>query len=52
MHGGKISEAKMAIKTLFRKQRVDEVLDDLTATAQGSCEPEVGRPYISPMLTG
>uniref|UniRef100_A0A5B7CCR4 Putative hexose transporter n=1 Tax=Davidia involucrata TaxID=16924 RepID=A0A5B7CCR4_DAVIN len=39
---GKISQAEVAIKTLFGKERVAEVMNDLNAAAQGSSEPEAG----------
>ncbi|KAM1132603.1 hypothetical protein FF1_046978 [Malus domestica] len=39
---GKFSEAEKAIKTLFGKERVTEVMDDLRSAAQGSVEPEAG----------
>ncbi|BBG99544.1 plastidic GLC translocator [Prunus dulcis] len=37
---GKISEAEKAIKTLYGKERVSEVMHDLTSATQGSVEPE------------
>ncbi|PSR87828.1 Plastidic glucose transporter like [Actinidia chinensis var. chinensis] len=39
---GKISQAEMAIKTLFGKERVAVVMNDLNASSQGSSEPEAG----------
>ncbi|KAJ0099576.1 hypothetical protein Patl1_21433 [Pistacia atlantica] len=39
---GKISEAEKAIKTLYGKERVGEVMHDLTTAGQGSAEPEAG----------
>lgn len=39
---GKISEAEQATKTLFGKERVAEVMQDLRAASQGSAEPEAG----------
>ncbi|KAH0983481.1 hypothetical protein GBA52_010658 [Prunus armeniaca] len=39
---GKISEAEKAIKTLYGKERVSEVMHDLTSATQGSVEPEAG----------
>ncbi|XP_065848331.1 plastidic glucose transporter 4 [Euphorbia lathyris] len=39
---GKISEAEKAIKTLYGKERVYEVMQDLAAGGQGSGEPEAG----------
>ncbi|KAB2612474.1 plastidic glucose transporter 4 [Pyrus ussuriensis x Pyrus communis] len=39
---GKFSEAEKAIKTLFGKERVTEVMDDLRSATQGSVEPEAG----------
>ncbi|KAA8547789.1 hypothetical protein F0562_004218 [Nyssa sinensis] len=39
---GKISQAEVAIKTLFGKERVPEVMNDLNAAAQGSSEQEAG----------
>ncbi|KAL6994008.1 hypothetical protein U1Q18_012117 [Sarracenia purpurea var. burkii] len=39
---GKIPQAEMAIKTLFGKERVAEVMNDLSAASQGSSEPEAG----------
>ncbi|KAF5457468.1 hypothetical protein F2P56_021568 [Juglans regia] len=39
---GKILEAEKSIKTLFGKERVAEVMHDLTAAGQGSTEPEAG----------
>lgn len=39
---GKISEAEVAIKRLFGKERVAEVMNDLNAASQGSTEPEAG----------
>ncbi|CAL9012691.1 unnamed protein product [Prunus brigantina] len=39
---GKISEAEKAIKTLYGKERVSEVMYDLTSATQGSVEPEAG----------
>lgn len=42
MQQGKIAEAEKSIRTLFGKERVAEVMHDLTAAAQGSTEPEAG----------
>ncbi|KAM1078366.1 hypothetical protein ACFX19_026046 [Malus domestica] len=39
---GKISEAEKAIKTLFGKERVTEVMHDLRSATSGSAEPEAG----------
>jgi len=39
---GKISEAEKAIKTLYGKEIVASVMQDLTAGSQGSSEPEAG----------
>ncbi|THG19734.1 hypothetical protein TEA_028286 [Camellia sinensis var. sinensis] len=39
---GKISQAEMSIKTLFGKEKVAEVMNDLSAASQGSSEPEAG----------
>ncbi|KAF5479914.1 hypothetical protein F2P56_000697 [Juglans regia] len=39
---GKIPEAEKSIKTLFGKERVAEVMQDLRAAGQGSVEPEAG----------
>nr|XP_042970192.1 plastidic glucose transporter 4-like isoform X1 [Carya illinoinensis]XP_042970193.1 plastidic glucose transporter 4-like isoform X1 [Carya illinoinensis]KAG2715010.1 hypothetical protein I3760_03G056400 [Carya illinoinensis]KAG2715011.1 hypothetical protein I3760_03G056400 [Carya illinoinensis]KAG2715012.1 hypothetical protein I3760_03G056400 [Carya illinoinensis]KAG6659824.1 hypothetical protein CIPAW_03G063000 [Carya illinoinensis]KAG6659825.1 hypothetical protein CIPAW_03G063000 [Carya len=39
---GKIPEAEKTIKTLFGKERVAEVMQDLRAAGQGSVEPEAG----------
>ncbi|KAL5538829.1 hypothetical protein UlMin_042758, partial [Ulmus minor] len=39
---GKIPEAEKAIKTLFGKERVHEVMHDLTTAGQGSAESEAG----------
>ncbi|XP_028117563.1 plastidic glucose transporter 4-like [Camellia sinensis] len=39
---GKISQAEMSIKTLFGKEKVTEVMNDLSAASQGSSEPEAG----------
>ncbi|KAG5535330.1 hypothetical protein RHGRI_023188 [Rhododendron griersonianum] len=39
---GKIPEAEMAIKRLFGKERVAEVMNDFSAASQGSSEPEAG----------
>ncbi|GAB4832324.1 hypothetical protein Ancab_006338 [Ancistrocladus abbreviatus] len=39
---GKISEAEKAITTLFGKERVPEVMQDLRAAAQSSSEQEAG----------
>ncbi|KAL5809903.1 hypothetical protein ACOSQ3_026604 [Xanthoceras sorbifolium] len=39
---GKISEAEKAIRTLYGKERVAEVMHDLTTAGQGSAEPEAG----------
>lgn len=42
MQQGKIPEAEKSIKTLFGKERVAEVMQDLRAAGQGSVEPEAG----------
>ncbi|CAA0402925.1 Plastidic glucose transporter 4 [Arabidopsis thaliana] len=39
---GKVSEAEKAIKTLYGKERVVELVRDLSASGQGSSEPEAG----------
>ncbi|XP_030952608.1 plastidic glucose transporter 4-like [Quercus lobata] len=39
---GKIAEAEKSIRTLFGKERVAEVMHDLTTATQGSTEPEAG----------
>ncbi|XP_074376211.1 plastidic glucose transporter 4-like isoform X2 [Apium graveolens] len=39
---GKISEAELAVKRLYGKERVTEVMYNLTAGSQGSSEPEAG----------
>lgn len=39
---GKLPEAERAIKTLYGKDRVAEVIQDFTAASQGSVEPEAG----------
>ncbi|XP_062150609.1 plastidic glucose transporter 4 [Alnus glutinosa] len=39
---GKIGEAEKSIRTLFGKERVAEVMLDLTTAGQGSAEPEAG----------
>ncbi|KAI8534437.1 hypothetical protein RHMOL_Rhmol10G0089600 [Rhododendron molle] len=39
---GKVSQAEMAIKTLFGKERVAEVMNDFNAASQGSSEQEAG----------
>lgn len=39
---GKISEAEKSIQTLYGKERVTEVMRDLTNAGQGSAEPEAG----------
>ncbi|KAB2611879.1 plastidic glucose transporter 4-like [Pyrus ussuriensis x Pyrus communis] len=39
---GKFSEAEKAIKTLFGKERVTEVMHDLRSATSGSAEPEAG----------
>ncbi|XP_052196645.1 plastidic glucose transporter 4 isoform X2 [Diospyros lotus] len=39
---GKLSQAEMAIKTLFGKERVPEVMNDLNAANHGSSELEAG----------
>lgn len=39
---GKFSDAEKSIKTLYGKERVTDVMQDLTATTQGSVEPEAG----------
>ena len=42
MQQGKIAEAEKSIRTLFGKERVAEVMHDLTTATQGSTEPEAG----------
>ena len=42
MQQGKLPEAERAIKTLYGKERVAEVIQDFTAASQGSVEPEAG----------
>lgn len=37
-----MAEAEKAVKTLYGKERVAEVMGDLTTTGQGSTEPEAG----------
>ncbi|KAJ4973405.1 hypothetical protein NE237_006579 [Protea cynaroides] len=39
---GKFSQAETAIKTLYGKERVAEIMHDLRASAQGSTEQEAG----------
>lgn len=39
---GKISQAEKAIKTLYGKERVAEIMHDFAAAKQGSSEPEAG----------
>jgi hypothetical protein len=39
---GKFSEAEKSIKTLNGKERVADVMTDLTVGSQGSAEPEAG----------
>ncbi|KAJ6766364.1 MAJOR FACILITATOR SUGAR TRANSPORTER MAJOR FACILITATOR SUPERFAMILY-RELATED [Salix purpurea] len=39
---GKFSEAEKSIKTLYGKERVADVMTDLTVASQGSAEPEAG----------
>ncbi|CAL1390680.1 unnamed protein product [Linum trigynum] len=39
---GKVPEAEKAIQTLYGKERVSEVMQDLSASSQGSSEPEAG----------
>ncbi|XP_010492496.1 PREDICTED: plastidic glucose transporter 4 [Camelina sativa] len=39
---GKISEAEKAIKTLYGKERVVELVRDLSTSGQGGSEPEAG----------
>ncbi|XP_062099074.1 plastidic glucose transporter 4-like [Humulus lupulus] len=39
---GKIPQAEKAIKTLNGKERVAEVIRDLSTGSQGSTEPDVG----------
>ncbi|OAY60428.1 plastidic glucose transporter 4 [Manihot esculenta] len=39
---GKISEAEKSIRTLYGKERVAEVMQDLAVGGQGSAEPEAG----------
>ena len=39
---GKIAQAEKAIKTLYGKERVAEVMANLNASGQGSSEPEAG----------
>lgn len=42
MQQGKVSQAETAIKTLFGKERVAEVMNDFNAASQGSSEQEAG----------
>lgn len=42
MQQGKIAEAEKSVRTLFGKERVAEVMHDLTTATQGSTEPEAG----------
>lgn len=42
MQQGKKSEAEKSILTLYGKERVSEVMLDLTNAGQGSAEPEAG----------
>lgn len=46
MQQGKLPEAERAIKTLYGKERVAEVIQDFTAASQGSVEPEAGWPDL------
>ncbi|CAM8997944.1 unnamed protein product [Rhodiola kirilowii] len=39
---GKIAQAEKAIKTLYGKERVADIMQDLTTASQGSKEPEAG----------
>ncbi|CAK7344309.1 unnamed protein product [Dovyalis caffra] len=39
---GRFSEAEKSIKTLYGKERVADVMTDLTVSSQGSSEPEAG----------
>ncbi|XP_063950630.1 uncharacterized protein LOC108220429 isoform X2 [Daucus carota subsp. sativus] len=39
---GKISQAEIAVKRLYGKERVTEVMNNLTTGSQGSSEPEAG----------
>ncbi|KAL0709580.1 hypothetical protein Bca4012_016558 [Brassica carinata] len=39
---GKVSEAEKAIKTLYGKEKVAELVRDLSTSGQGSSEPEAG----------
>ncbi|KAL1830150.1 hypothetical protein DCAR_0209558 [Daucus carota subsp. sativus] len=39
---GRIAEAEVAIKRLFGKEKVREVMDDLDASSRGTTEPEAG----------
>uniref|UniRef100_A0A1J3DS65 Plastidic glucose transporter 4 n=1 Tax=Noccaea caerulescens TaxID=107243 RepID=A0A1J3DS65_NOCCA len=39
---GKVSQAEKAIKTLYGKERVVELVRDLSTSGQGSSEPEAG----------
>jgi sugar porter (SP) family MFS transporter len=39
---GKIAEAETAVKRLYGKERVKEVMENLSASGQGSSEPEAG----------
>ncbi|KAJ0261028.1 Plastidic glucose transporter 4 [Hirschfeldia incana] len=39
---GKVSEAEKAIKTLYGKEKVAELVRDLSSSSQGSSEPEAG----------
>lgn len=42
MQQGKTSDAEKSIRTLYGKERVAEVMHDLTTGSQGSAEPEAG----------
>lgn len=42
MQQGKVSQAEKAIKTLYGKERVVELVRDLSTSGQGSSEPEAG----------
>lgn len=42
MQQGKIVEAEMAVKRLFGKEKVAEVMADLNASGNGTSEPEAG----------
>lgn len=42
MQQGKITQAETAIRRLYGKERVAEIMNDFNTAAQGSSEPEAG----------